>query len=175
MHAIDFLRHTPGWVYAVLLGLLLLGGLQLQTRQRRLRSLVLVALGFGAWSVAGVLGSLGHGPSGAWVLLAWAASALAVAGLGQAGFVRGVQRSSDGQGLVIAGSAWPLVAMLGIFCLRYAMGASGAVHAAWLQAPATPWVLSALLGTASGVFLARALAAWRVASAVAPTSRQALG
>ena len=175
MHAIDFLRHTPGWVYAVLLGLLCLGGLQLQTRQRRLRSLLLVALGFGAWSVTGVLESLGHGPAGAWVLLAWAASALAVAALGQTGFARGVRRSPDGQGLVIAGSAWPLVAMLGIFCLRYAMGAGAAVHAAWLQAPATPWVLSALLGTASGVFMARALAAWRVSSAGAPTRAQVLG
>ena len=175
MHAIDFLRPPPIWVYAVLLALLFLGGLQLRTRQRRLRSLLLVALGVGAWSVAGLLSSLGHGPAGAWVLLAWVASALAVAWLGQAGFARGVQRSPSGQGLVIAGSGWPLAAMLGIFCLRYAMGAGVAVGAAWLKAPATPWVLSALLGAASGVFLARALAALRVSRAGALTSVQALG
>ena len=175
MHATDFLRHTPLWVYAVLLALLFMGGLQTRTRQRRLRSLLLVALGLGAWSLAGVLSNLGHGPHGAWVLLAWVAGALAVAWLGQPWFARGVRRAPGGQGLVIAGSGWPLLAMLGIFCLRYAMGAGLAMHAAWLQAPATPWVLSALLGAASGVFLARAWAAWRVSRARVLATVQALG
>ena len=173
MHAIDFLRHTPVWVYAVLLALLIIGGLQTRTRQRRLRSLLLIALGLGAWSLAGVLGTLGHGPAGAWVLLAWLAGAAGVAWLGQAWFARHVQPATDGPGVLLAGSWWPLAAMLCIFCLRYAMGAGAAMHAAWLQATATPWVLSALLGAASGVFQARALAAWRVSRASASSGAAA--
>jgi hypothetical protein len=153
---IEILRHTPGWVWALLAALLALGLSQLRTRRvprRRLFVLpaVLLTLGLSATATS-------FRPA-APALAAWALALAAGVVLGRRlPPPAGARWDADGRALHLPGSAWPLVVILAVFVLRYAAGVALALQPAWRAAPAVALPLAAAYGAIAGLLLGRALA-----------------
>jgi hypothetical protein len=64
---------------------------------------------------------------------------------------------SESRKLIVAGSWIPLLAILGIFAVRYALGVARALEFDIAQDRNGQLAVSLLLGAFSGIFLARAL------------------
>ncbi|WP_312028306.1 DUF6622 family protein [Aquabacterium sp. J223] len=155
------LRHTPGWVWALLLALILLGAVQLRRRVLSRGRLMVMPLALGGFSLWGTASAFGAAPT---VLVAWAAGLAAVVVLARRLPMPHGERLADGR-IAVPGSPWPLVTMLAIFGLRYAVTVSLALHREWAQAPAFALPIAAAYGALSGVFVARAVALLRSAPA----------
>lgn len=152
---IETLRHTPPWVAGLLLALLYLGYAQSRERSVPLWRVTLLPVAMLALSLNGVVTTFGlHAID----LLAWGlgwAAALAAGAL--LALPTGIARSASGAGVRLPGSWWPLVLMLGIFFIKYA------VTVALVRTPQLASQLafaagaSLVYGLLSGAFFARAL------------------
>lgn len=164
---LDILRHTPTWVFAVLVGLIVLG--LRQTRARRVPRPVVVALpcAMALWSVSSLLQGFGADALVAWV-------ALEVACIGVAlwlGPRDDVQYSSPTRSFAVPGSWIPLALMMAIFSMRYATGVLVAMHPTLPGTVAFDLLVGSLSGLVSGAFAARAVRIGRVAAARDPVDR----
>jgi hypothetical protein len=144
------LAHTPVWVWGLLVLLLALGTLYLRERRVSRARLSLVPLGLAALSISGVLSGFGAAGVVAWLLGVGLAFAINT----QLRWTRGARR--EGAAFVL-----PLVLMLAIFVLNYALNVWRAMAAQGGAAPSTAVGLgvSLLFGVLSGLLAARA---WRV-------------
>lgn len=173
MSLLDFplsiLQHTPSWVWAVLLILLWRGLSQARPHRitlRRLSILPLVMLGLSLWGVTSTFGSFA-------ALAAWAAGVLATSALMlSSGAQRGVQWSATEQHFSMPGSWLPLVVILGIFCTKFAVGVSLALHPGLHSETAFALGASLAYGGFSGFFAGRALGLARMVR-LAPAARAA--
>jgi hypothetical protein len=167
----SFLTHTPHWVFVLLFALLAFG-IQ-QTFPRRLslrRSMVLpLVLVLVLLSLIGVVSAFGEQPL---ALTAWAAGlASAVLALWGRVDTSSVQYAPRSQTFQMPGSRWPLALMMGLFAVKYTVGATLSLHPEMRQAAPLMVAASGAYGLFSGVFLGRAMALWapaRSASATAP-------
>jgi hypothetical protein len=149
---VQVIKHTPLWVWAILLALSALGLRQLQSRALKPYVVLLAPAAFF------VLGLVTSGRSTA-AFAAWAAALLLVASgvylclrpIGTARFDALSQR------IHVPGSAWPLFFMLTIFLLNYVVNVAQAIEPSLLKR--TLWQLGtpAALGALSGGFLGRSL------------------
>lgn len=159
------LTGIPAWVPVLLLGLLWAGHRLSRPRLVKPGSQVGMALGLLALSAQGVWSAFGALPVAPLALLAWAgAYGLAL--------VAGARRIAACGGLIahggrvqLPGSWLPMVAMLGIFGVKFGLGLAAGLHAAQLADVAWVATASAALGTCSGLLGSRALAALRCAAA----------
>ncbi|HEX7436967.1 MAG TPA: DUF6622 family protein [Caldimonas sp.] len=160
----EIIRHTPGYVWALLAALVVLGGLQLRDHRVPRARLALAPVGLGAFSLLGATMAFGAhgGVVGAWVL----GMALVFAANRFLRWPRDVRADGSG-GFALRGSPWPLVAMLGIFMLRYAVAVTLVFHREWATDTAFSLALALAYGALSGLFAARALRILRCA----PTPR----
>ncbi|EKE77061.1 DUF6622 family protein [Gallaecimonas xiamenensis] len=159
---LEILRHTPLWVYGLLLGLLLLGLKQSRDRRLGLRQAYLLPLLMVALSLLGMASSFGW--QGGMVLWWLAGLALAATlGRGLAGQVRGRYHRASGQ-FEVQGSWAPLLLILAIFFTKYGVGVMTALHPSLFQ-PGPVAGLCLLYGALSGLFCARALGLWRLKQA----------
>lgn len=149
------LSHTPTWVFALFLVLLVFGLMQTRTRTvRRLPALLLPA-GMIALSIAGIQSSFGLVlvPVTSWAI------ALAIASLVGHALFRDQRVSYDASAKTyfVPGSWVPLVVIMAIFFAKYVYAVMNALNAAAIST--TPFVvgLSAVYGVLSGYFAARAL------------------
>ena len=145
--------HTPIWVWCLLAGLVVLGLRQSRDQVLSLRRVLLLPAVMGSWAFFSATQAFGwHLPTAA----AW----LAGLGLGYAlnrwlMLPRRVQALADGR-FAIAGSWAPLVLILTIFMVRYAVSASLAVVPELATLPTFAAVACALYGLPSGLLAARA-------------------
>ena len=152
---LEFIRHTPFWVWAVLAKLVALGLWQTQARQiGRLRvallPLVMIGLSFG-----GVLSSFGVL---AVALGGWAAGVGAALAFGRNAVVAQGASWSPRTGLLHLPGSWlPLGLMLALFAVKYVAGASLALHPALATDTVFVAVCSVAFGGFSGLLLARSL------------------
>ena len=150
---VAILSHTPGYVWAILAALVLLGSLQLR-RQRMSRGRLLVApVAMAALSLWSVATAFGAKPA---IIAAW------LLGMGAAWLANRALRwprdvGHDGDAFVVAGSPWPLALMLAIFALRYAVAVSLVFHPEWRADPFFAAPMALLYGVLSGMFTARAV------------------
>jgi hypothetical protein len=150
---VAILSHTPGYVWAILAALVVLGSVQLR-RQRMSRTRLLIApVTMGALSLWSATAAFGARPA---VALAW------LLGMGAAWLANRALRwpreiASDGDAVVVAGSPWPLALMLTIFALRYAVAVSLVFHPEWRADPVFAAPMALLYGALSGMFAARAV------------------
>ena len=157
---LQILTHTPGYVWALLCGLIALGARQ--TRSRRVPPLQLLAmpalmLGLGAWSLAPGIAAM---PA---VALVWVA-ALA---LGAAGGVRTPQQPctawlATARRFVLPGSWIPMGFILFIFLLRYSSSVAFVMHPEWRRALAVQATLALVFGLISGLSIGRTVALFRL-------------
>lgn len=143
--------HTPLYVWAILGFLVYRGVLASRAREVTLRKLCIIPLVMLALSLSGVQGSFGLAGVAPF---AWAAGALAGVALAWSLTDARVIVALPGRGGVrLAGSWLPLILMLSIFCMKYAVAVTLAIAPAY--AHATGFVVPVCLayGGFSGIFL----------------------
>ncbi len=161
MHPGQIATGAPTWVYALLAGLIFLGVRRLRTREVPVVVALLPSIAFFLWSVAGV-SAFAHQVG---IISAWGAWGLGGA-LGAASGVllpdpRG-QRLPGGR-VRQPGSPSPLILYLGVFVVRFACGAWGAIVPA--QA-ALATAIGIAVGAAMMARLLVGVARWRPVSAL---------
>ena len=160
----SLLQHAPHWVWGALAALIVAGVRQSVPRRRSIRSATSLPLLITALSLYGVASDFAHQPLAlaAWVLGATALFALATL----RGAWRGVRWSPVHDSLIVPGSWLPLALYLGLFGVKFAVGAALAMHPARIDDTGFACLTGLAYGAFSGVFLARGFAMWRVAREV---------
>jgi hypothetical protein len=159
---VEIVRHTPAYVWAILAALVALGAIQLRDHRIPRMRLAIAPIALGAYSLWGATAAFGAhaGVIGAWL----AGMALAVAANRRLQWPRRPRPDGAG-GFAIEGSPWPLLLMLLIFSLRYAVAVTLVFHPGWAADPAFGGSLALAYGALSGLFAARAL---RILGSAAP-------
>lgn len=158
---IQILIHTPRWVFALFALLLWLGGRQLLAGRIGLTKVTLLPVAMTGLSVYGVLSAFGVAPA---PLLAWAVAALMAAALVlQRPLPASTRYDARSQSFGVAGSAVPLLLLMGIFFTKYIVGVQLALHPGLARQHAFALAVAALHGAFSGIFAARSLRLWRLA------------
>ena len=158
---LQVLIHTPKWVFAVFALLLWLGGKQLLAGSVSLSRTTLVPLAMVAFSAFGVSSAFGTAPL---PLAGWAAATLVLLALVLSRPLPLTTRyDAATRSFQIAGSAVPLVLMMGIFLAKYVVGVTLAMHPELAHQPTFALGVSTLYGAFSGIFAARALRLWKLA------------
>jgi hypothetical protein len=152
--------HTPIWVWVLLVVLIAVGSSQLAQRRITPLRATGVPLLLSALSLAGVVASLAQ-PELA--LPAWIActAVVAAAMLSRATPAGTAWDAAQGR-FVVPGSALPLVAMMGLFLTKYAVGVSFALTPSLHRDIAFTVGVAAIYGGFSGLFLGRAARLWRL-------------
>lgn len=155
--------NTPGWVWALLAGLLALGVSQLFPRRvSRLRAAVVpVAMaGFALFGIATAFAGTGQpGRTVAAWLCAAAGSAMVALWLRPAAQPGSRYHAPSGQ-FDLPGSAMPLVLILGIFLTKYTIGVQLAIQPALARDATFALTVAAVYGLFNGIFAARLLRLW---------------
>ena len=150
------IRHTPGYVWAILAALIVLGLMQWRRHTMTRARLALAPLGLGAFSLWGATVAFGaHAP----IVTAWIGG-IALAFIANRWLRWPRDAGADGNGgFRLEGSPWPLVAMLSMFALRYAVAVTLVFHRDWAAYAGFSLPLALTYGALSGLFAARA---WRI-------------
>jgi hypothetical protein len=148
----EIVKHTPPWVWLLLAALVVLGSLQLREHEQSRPRVMALPLAMGGFSLFGALSAFGlQAP----VFAAWAL------GLGVTLFFgprwpRSVRHVAARDRFVLAGSVLPLVAMLSVFAVRYAINVALVLHRDWAGGPGFAIGASLVYGALSGLFALRA-------------------
>jgi hypothetical protein len=159
----QILLYTPSWVFGLLAVLCLFGLMQVRTRRVAVWLALLLPAAMLALSLTGVLlyMSARLPALAAWTAGLGAASALCLKAMNP----QGARYDAQTRGLIVSGSWLPLLAILGIFSVRYAMGVARAMDLEFVHDRDVQLALSLLLGAFSGFFLARGILFWRAYAA----------
>lgn len=160
----QIISHTPAYVWALLAFLVYRGFLASRDRDMTLTRLAIIPLVMVGLTLSGLNS---HGPLGAAAWLVWALGMLAGAAVaaGLVPFAPGQQGRSGRHAKVVVnrstgtlvqrGSWVPLVLMLAIFAVRYAVAMAGAVQPALLQHGGFAAAVTILFGVFNGIFIGR--------------------
>ena len=162
--ALTIVQRTPLWVWGLLIGLVALGLSQWRDRQIGLRRTVLPSLGlalFGLFSLAGDLrGTLWMAPA----LPVWLLGVVAVWSVGARHPLQpGTRYDPATRCFHLPGSALPLLTILAIFFMKYAVGVELAMQPGLRHGAGFSLSLAALYGALCGLFSMRPLKLWRLA------------
>lgn len=156
------LGHAPLWVWVLLKTLLILG--LAQARPRTVSRTLALAFPAVMAVLSLVAAETGLGRPAA-TAAAWVAGAIAAVAVARAiGWPRGVAPQASGR-VFMPGSWVPLALFMGLFVLKFFVGASQAMHLPLVSSPLFAPGMGFAYGAFSGVFVARGLA---VLQAVAP-------
>ena len=154
----ETLSHTPPWVFAVFIVLVLLGYQQSRERVIGRTRLMLLPLAMLCYSLYGVGSSFGLAM---FSLAAWVGGFVFVVVLGVRVLrPRGVVYSAAARSFRVPGSWLPLAAMMAIFAVKYLTGFAFARDLPLVHQPGFVGTVSLALGLLSGVFSARAIGIW---------------
>ncbi len=157
----QILAHTPKWVFVLFAALLWLGAKQLLARSVSLARVTLMSTGMTGLSIYGVASAFGQSPM---ALLAWAVMACALLGVVlQRGVPSTTRYDAALRRFHVAGSAVPLLLMMGIFFTKYVVGVLLAMHPELAHQASFAVGISAIYGAFSGIFMGRAIRLWRLA------------
>jgi hypothetical protein len=160
---LTILRFTPAWVWLLLAALVALGVAQLRPRSlTRTRLLGLPA----ALLALGLLSALPGFVQRPATAVLWAAAALAAARFGRRLAPRDARYDPSTARWQVPGSALPLVLILCIFSVKYAVAVAWALNPAWRDATVSLSAVALLYGGFSGLFAGRA---WALLQRAAPT------
>lgn len=156
----QIIAHTPAWVWWLLLALLWLGYSQTRARQVGLPRLLLLPLAMTGLSLSGTLSSLGLS---ARLLLVWFIAWAVTAWLLARRPAPAAARYDPHTGLFQLPGSWaPLALILGIFCIKYAVGATLAINPDLARGAEFAVAVATIYGALGGVFIARAVRLWRL-------------
>ena len=154
---IEIIRHTPAPIWILLAALIALGANQLRDREvGRLRLKVLPVV-LAVLSATGLFRDFG---GSAMALGAWSVGLAMACAFGRHLFSAFAAAGPAPRGLVhVPGSAWPLVLIVGLFAIKYAIGVGLVLHPELLRNTQFVGAASLACGMLGGLFLARAFAA----------------
>ncbi len=145
--------NTPLWVWGLLLALLWLGFSQVRARSVGLGRSLILPLAMTVLSLSETVSSFGASPP---VMLAWAVAAGVALWLVVRLPVPSGTRYESAAGMFHLPGSWsPLMLILGIFSIKYAVGASLSMQPALAHNAAFAIPVAALYGVLAGVFIAR--------------------
>jgi len=157
----QILAHTPRWVFVLFAALVWLGAKQLLAGSVSLTRVTVMPIAMTGLSIYGVLSAFGDSPM---ALMAWAAAAaLMLWTVLQRPLAAGTRYDTATRKFQVAGSAVPLVLMMGIFFTKYVVGVLLVMHPELKHQLGFALGISALFGGFSGIFSARALRMWTLA------------
>ena len=151
---LQILYFTPTWVFGLLAGLVAFGLMQTRTRRVPVWLALLLPAGMTVLSLSGVLQYVSQ-PG--FALLAWLFGVCATSALSLRVRPEAAQYDASSRRLMIAGSWVPLFVILGIFCVRYAIGVATGMGLETIRSLLAQAASSLLLGALSGFFVARLL------------------
>ncbi len=155
--AVQILKATPIWVWALLVALIYLGSQQLKARVIKRYTVLIAPVVF---LLVGLLAA-GRGPAG---FAAWALALISLAAF--TFFVwqptAGARYEPNGDNLQMPGSAVPMLLMLSIFLLNYVFNVALAINPAFRGEIAWQVGPALILGSLSGVFVGRAATLFRM-------------
>ncbi|MDM0046486.1 hypothetical protein QTH91_18490 [Variovorax dokdonensis] len=158
---LQILSHTPEWVFGLFALLVWLGARQLREGTVGLMRVSLMPLAMIGLSLYGVWSAFGNSPM---ALVGWAAAAAVATMATQAIALPAVTRfDAATRSFRMAGSAVPLVLMMGIFFTKYVVGVLMAMHPELTHQASFAVGISTLYGAFSGMFFGRALRLWKLA------------
>lgn len=151
----EILRYTPLWVFALFIGLVLLGLQQARTRTVKPVVVILLPAGMLGLSWAGLVSSFGVHMGD---VALWFCGLSLVTVIGIYAFSPAKARyDSANNRFTVPGSWWPLLFIMLLFFIKYAVGVSASIRPELLARDSVILTLSLLYGGLSGAFLARAL------------------
>jgi len=151
----QILANTPKWVFVLFFVLLALGLSQMRTQIKSRKRVLILPFVLLILSLAGVTSAFGIS---AMPIAAWVVGYIALAGLmGKGLAATGSSYDSITKKFTVAGSPIPLILMMGIFFLKYFVGASMAMKTGFAADVSFPIIISLLYGVFSGAFAGRAL------------------
>ena len=160
--------HTPFYVWAILGLLVYRGVLASRAREVTLRKLCIIPLVMLALSLSGVHGSFGFAGMAPF---AWGAGALAGAALAWSLTKTDTIVAIPARASVQRPGSWvPLILMISIFCMKYAVAVTLAIAPAYAHAAAFIVPVCLAYGCFSGLFLGGLLRTVAVYRAVQMTS-----
>ncbi len=151
----QILMYTPRWVFGLLAGLIVLGLVQVRTRQVPVQAVFIMPVAMTMMSLIGTLMDLGFAAP---TILCWLLGAASVTLL-----LLKISNSSSTtydhtmRKLRLQGSWIPLFVILAIFCTRYALGISFGMNLNIVHEFYFAPLMSLILGTLSGYFIAQGI------------------
>jgi hypothetical protein len=168
---VEVVKHTPPYVWAILLALVVVGCLQLRDHAVARRRLTWGSLALAGYSLSGVGLAFGFRAE---VIAAWVLGLITLIGANHLlQRPRDIGIDSAGR-YALRGSAWPLLTMLTVFALRYAVTVTLVFHRDWAADAAFSGAIAFVYGTLSGFFAARALRILRTSAPATPAAALAL-
>jgi uncharacterized membrane protein len=152
----QILRGTPTWVWGLLAGLLVLGVTQLRARNVGAVRTALVPVGMLAFSASAMVGAFAASHLFTEMLSAW----IAVAGLVALAFLPGTPTASYDPArrqFRVPGSVLPLLMIVGIFLVKWAVGVELALAPQRVQDSGFVLAVACTYGVFNGLFAGRAL------------------
>ncbi|MGE0807553.1 MAG: DUF6622 family protein [Burkholderiaceae bacterium] len=158
---IEIIRQTPPWVFAIFAGLLWLGSSQLRPRRASLRRITLMPVAMTGLSLYGLVSAFGQDPRalGCWMLALLGVLLIALRRPAPAT----VRYDAATRRFELPGSVIPLLLMMGIFIVKYAVGIIEARSPQWLHDATFIEAVSLSYGLFSGLFLSRSARLWQLA------------
>lgn len=163
-------QRTPLWVWGLLAALLALGASQMRQRTVGLRRVFTLPLGMAAFSIFSLAAAFGSTPAPG-LAAAWLLACTSPVGLGLwlrpqppvATRYHAATRHFD-----LPGSAVPLLLIVALFFIRYAVNVELALQPALAREASFALQVAALYGAFSGLFALRAARLWRLARSTHP-------
>lgn len=155
---LSIVQHTPSWVWMVLAALIWLGTSQFFARSVGLRRVLLMPIAMAVFSVWGISSTFGGAPQVAGVLAAWLAAVCAVAALSlwlRRSPREGARYEATGQRFHLPGSAWPMLLIVGIFLVKWAVGVELFLQPPLAHDSQFALQIALVYGAFTGVFAAR--------------------
>jgi hypothetical protein len=167
--ALTIVQRTPVWVWGLLAALVALGLSQWRDRQIGPYRAVMPSLGLAVFSLISLAGDLrGTGWLGA-ALAVWVAAAAAVWWAGAHRPPRpGTRYDPATQRFHLPGSPLPLLIIIGIFLIKYAVGVELVMQPALRLSASFNLTLAALYGALNGLLGLQPLMLWRMVRSGTP-------
>ena len=156
---ITIVQRTPFWVWLVLAALIGLGVSQFFARSTSLRRVLILPIAMAVFSAWGMASAFGGAPQVVGVLAAWLTAACAVAAVLlwlHRSVPAGVQYEAAHKSFRLPGSGWPLLLILAIFLVKWAVGVELAIQPTLARDSQFALQVALVYGAINGVFVARA-------------------
>lgn len=151
----QILSHTPAWVYALFLGLALLGWQQSRSRNVKQLVIFLLPIGMLILSFIEVTSTFGYG---SYLILFWLVGVCCCIVVGLKLFPNSpAEYQQETDSFYIPGSWWPMVFIMAIFFTKYGVGVLSSIAPDILNSIVVALGLALLYGVLSGVFFTRAI------------------
>lgn len=158
------LAATPSWVWLLLAGLLALGISMLRGNTIGVRRAAIMPVAMTGLSLWGAISAFSHSAIYASVMLAWTVAAMLLAAVvGRMPAPAGTRFNARDRTFTVPGSWVPLALILGIFLVKYVVGADVAMNPGLIQDGSYSLSCGALYGGFSGIFTGRSIRLARLA------------